>query len=95
MDVERYTRGLRKVICITNEYGGEMIHPLGEAISLSKFYDQSSGQYFALELPEDPGFQAVLADAKRRHVELSSRIAVVDSGLMLDHPLIKRNLIKL
>lgn len=71
-----------------------MIHPLGEAISLSKFYDQSSGQYFALELPEDPGFQAVLADAKRRHVELSSRIAVVDSGLMLDHPLIKRNLIK-
>lgn len=59
---------------------------------LNWLHDPTTGKYFAPTLPEHPSFEGVRKMHESGHTGSGVKVAVIDTGLMLDHPWIKRSI---
>jgi subtilisin family serine protease len=60
---------------------------------LNRFHDPKTGQYFALSYPKgDPFFAGVAKVHAMGFTGKGTTCAMLDTGMMLQHPMIKRNL---
>lgn len=66
--------------------------PGKKGIYLSQLYDPDSGKYFAPMLPEHPAFESIKNAHERGLTSAGVNVAIIDTGLMLNHPWIKRSM---
>ena len=76
----------------------EALYPYEKALLLTRFHDPTTGQYYGVEMLGESPWKKIPEELKtdENHTgpELQLKVAVLDTGMMLDHPWIKPHVLK-
>lgn len=61
---------------------------------LNQLYDPTTDTYLAPTLPEHPSFEGVRKMHEIGYTGAGTKVAIIDTGLMVNHPWIKRSIVK-